>query len=302
MNTRLLAVAGLAMWAGCSLLLSRVRWFARRSLSERLRPYQPGAPTSSAPGLLSVGSVREVVAPLATDVGGRLARALGVEEPLTVRLMRIHSPLDPMTFRVRQAGWAAAAFALATAASVAVRPPPLVALAAIVAAPLLAFLVIEQGLAAASTRWQRNLLLELPVVCEQIGMLLSAGHSLGGALGRVAHRGRGAVAQDLTRVANRIRQGLGEAEALTEWADLAAVPEVRQVVQVLSLNRATSDLGRVMSREARSIRQEVQRRRVEELERRAQQVWIPVTVATLVPGVIFLAVPFIEALRLFSSA
>lgn len=162
--------------------------------------------------------------------------------------------------------------------------------------------MIEQGLAAASTRWQRQLLLELPVVCEQVGMLLSAGHSLGGALGRVARRGRGAVAQDLARVANRIRQGLSESEALTEWADLAAVPEVRQVVQVLSLNRATSDLGRIMSREARSIRQEVQRRRVEELERRSQQVWIPVTVATLVPGVIFLAVPFIEALRLFSTA
>jgi hypothetical protein len=30
-------------------------------------------------------------------------------------------------------------------------------------------------------------------------------------------------------------------------------------------------------------------------------VWIPVTVAALVPGVIFLAVPFIEALRLFSN-
>jgi tight adherence protein C len=38
------------------------------------------------------------------------------------------------------------------------------------------------------------------------------------------------------------------------------------------------------------------------MERRSQQVWIPVTVATLVPGVIFLAVPFVEALRMFSEA
>jgi hypothetical protein len=37
------------------------------------------------------------------------------------------------------------------------------------------------------------------------------------------------------------------------------------------------------------------------MERRSQSVWIPVTVATLVPGVILLAIPFAQALRLFTS-
>jgi tight adherence protein C len=41
----------------------------------------------------------------------------------------------------------------------------------------------------------------------------------------------------------------------------------------------------------------VQREQVELIERRAQQVWIPVTVATLLPGVIFMAVPFVDAMR-----
>jgi hypothetical protein len=45
----------------------------------------------------------------------------------------------------------------------------------------------------------------------------------------------------------------------------------------------------------------VQRELIETAERRSQQVWIPVTVATLVPGVIFIAIPFIEALRYFGS-
>jgi hypothetical protein len=31
-------------------------------------------------------------------------------------------------------------------------------------------------------------------------------------------------------------------------------------------------------------------------------VWIPVTVAALVPGVLFLAVPFVDALRLFGGS
>jgi tight adherence protein C len=43
----------------------------------------------------------------------------------------------------------------------------------------------------------------------------------------------------------------------------------------------------------------VQRELVERMEARSQQVWIPVTVAALVPGVIFIAVPFTQALSGF---
>jgi hypothetical protein len=35
------------------------------------------------------------------------------------------------------------------------------------------------------------------------------------------------------------------------------------------------------------------------MERRGQQVWIPVTVATLLPGVVFIAIPFTSALAAF---
>ena len=40
--TRLLVLWGLVMWVGATLLLSTTRWFARRPLTERLRPYTPG--------------------------------------------------------------------------------------------------------------------------------------------------------------------------------------------------------------------------------------------------------------------
>ena len=38
------------------------------------------------------------------------------------------------------------------------------------------------------------------------------------------------------------------------------------------------------------------------LERKAQLVWVPVTVAALLPGTLFLVVPFVEAMRLFTSS
>ena len=99
----------------------------------------------------------------------------------------------------------------------------------------------------------------------------------------------------------RIRQGLTEVDALREWAALAEVDALDRLVAVLALNREAGDLGRLIAEEARAIRRDVHRELIETIERRAQQVWIPVTVATLVPGVLFLAVPFIEALRLFSG-
>jgi tight adherence protein C len=97
-------------------------------------------------------------------------------------------------------------------------------------------------------------------------------------------------------VLTRIRQGVAEEQALREWADLADVDAVERLVSVLALNREASDLGRLIAEEARAIRREVQRELVERMEKRGQQVWIPVTVATLLPGVVFIIIPFFDAL------
>ena len=70
---------------------------------------------------------------------------------------------------------------------------------------------------------------------------------------------------------------------------------------VLALNREATDLGRLITEEARTIRRDAHRHLIETIERRAQQVWIPVTVATLVPGVLFMVVPFVQAMRLFTT-
>jgi type II secretory pathway component PulF len=168
--------------------------------------------------------------------------------------------------------------------------------------PLLVFLAIEQNLARRSERWQRSLAAELPVVAEQIAMLLNAGFSLGSALARVAVNGQGCAARDLRDVVNRVRQGVSEAEALREWAEVARIDGVHRLVGVLALGSEAAELGRIVSAEARQARRDLHRRTIELIERRAQQVWIPVTVATLVPGVILLAVPFLAALRLFSNS
>src|SRR5690606_38856462 len=101
----------------------------------------------------------------------------------------VHSPLDPTAFRVRQTAWALGGLGGGALVTATARPPALLGLLVVAGAPLLAFLVVEQQVTGASARWQRRLFLELPVVGEQIGMLLSAGFSLGAALDRIAERG-----------------------------------------------------------------------------------------------------------------
>jgi Flp pilus assembly protein TadB len=302
MSRQLLALVSLCLFAGSTLLLSELRWFRRRPLVDRLAPYVPGGAAARRRGaIMSAASFGQLIGPLARAVGERVARAFGVTEALAVRLERVHSPLDVTAFRVRQLAWAVAGLVGGALVALVLGVGGLPALLFVVGGAALTFLVVEQRLAAESAAWQRRIFLELPVVSEQLGMLLGAGYSLGAALSRLAARGKGACGRDLVRVTGRVRQGLTEVEALREWAAVVDVDALDRLASVLALNRQAGDLGRLVGEEARSIRRDVHRELVEAIERRGQQVWIPVTVAALVPGVIFLAVPFVEALRLFAN-
>jgi tight adherence protein C len=299
--SRLVVVSGLALWLGATLLLSLGRWFSRVSLADRLRVYGVAGPAPQArPGVLTAETFREAVAPLARRVGDRLARILGIGEDLGLKLRRVHAPTDVTAFRLRQAGYAVLATGLAALVVAAAAPPLPIALLGLCGAPLLSYVLLEQQVAGASRAWQRQVFLELPVVTEQMAMLLAAGYSVSGALQRVAARGHGACARDLVRVLSRMRQGLSEGQALREWAGIVRVDAVDRLVPVLELNREAGDLGRLLSEEARAIRRDVHRELIERIERRGQQVWIPVTVAALLPGVVFLAVPFVTALQVFA--
>lgn len=302
--TLLLVASALLLWVGVTLLLTELRWFSRRPLSERLGPYVPGGMARPpAMGILSVESFREAVGPLAQALGSQFSRLFGVSEELDRRLRRVHAGLDVTEFRVRQIGWSLAGLGIGSLIAVGAAPVISVSLGLVftLGGMLLAFLILEHQVTAASDRWKRSVRLELPVVAEQIAMLLGAGYSLVAALDRVARRGTGAIAQDLEAVVARTQQGVPEEQALVEWADLADVDAVERLVAVLALNREASDLGRLIAAEARNIRRDVQRGMVETMERRGQQVWIPVTVATLLPGVIFIAIPFTKALADFAS-
>lgn len=289
----------LVMATGLALVFGELRWFRRRPLSERLRTYGHGSQITTGPARSSPAAV---LMPLIDQALDSASSVLGIHDDLATRLARADGPDTAIEFRTRQVLHALIGLGAAVAAAAAIRPGGVATVAAIVGAPLLWVLLDEQHLSSRISHRSHVLQLELPVVAEQLGILIDAGSSLPSALSRVAQRGRGAAADDLRRVVLRIRRGASEAHALAEWAARTDLEAVRRLVAVLSLHREAGDLGRLISAEARAIRSDTHRELVERIERRSQLVWVPVTVATLVPGLLFLAVPFVSALTQVTGA
>ncbi len=284
---------------GVTLCLSELPWIRQRSLVDRLRPYTRLARPGLAAGTVQLGplsSILQVLGPLLADVGSKGSRLLGIDTPIELRLERAGSAQDPVSFRLRQVLAAILGLTAGSVIALMVSPPAAISLLLILGLPLLGAMSLEQKLSTKISQRQRTLQAELPVIVEQLGMLLCAGYSLTAGLSRLADRGTGVAAQDLTWVMRRIRQGVADTTALAEWAERTDLDSIRGFVAVLALHQEAGDLGSLISAEARSVRAQAQRELIESIERRAQLVWIPVTVATLVPGLIFLAVPFYSAM------
>ncbi len=298
---RLATASAVLAWLGAVILLMQFRWFKRPPLYARLVPHLSRlskAQTTTEPS--HPRSFSEFLWQLATDLGERASSSIGGTESAATKLERIHSEMGLQAFRTRQVGAALAAFAIAALAATILPLPQVLLLMTLLLAPASAFVYAELRLNAASANWQRRLENELAVIAEQLGILLGSGASLGSAITRLAQRSHGAAAADLSRVSARVSQGVALTTALQEWDTIASTPAVRRLIRVLCLHSTEPDLASLVAAEAEVMRADSHRKLISALERREQQVWMPVTVAALVPGVILLGVPFIEALRLFT--
>ena len=297
MTRWLLVCSGISLWVGATLLLAQLRWFRHVPLADRVRPYVVGSRLETAGGgAFSVESLRDVLVPIADTVGARISRVLGLGDDAASKLARVAPADDLPNFRLRQVTGAVTTALAALVVCSGVGAPPVLTVAATLVALGGVYLAIEQHLSSRNAAWQRRVTLELPIIIEQLGMLLSSGHSLSGSIARIGARGSGECARCFRQVTARMSQGVGEVEALREWAEFADVDAVHRLVAALSMNREASDLGLLIATEARTVRRQVHRELLEAIERRGQTVWIPVTVATLLPGVIFMAVPFVDAM------
>ena len=188
--SRLLLICALVAWAGAALVVADTRWAHRTPLSRRLAIFHGGRPADDEPT-----PTRRVVE-WASVIGGRVTRLLGIDDDLAVRLERVHSDADPSGVRLQQVGWTIAGLAAGIALAALASPPPGLGVVVVLGPAALGFLLVEHRITAASDRWKHRVADELPVVTEQLAMLLGAGYAVGPAVARIAERGQGACAID----------------------------------------------------------------------------------------------------------
>lgn len=218
------------------------------------------------------------------------------------RLRRVHHPLDPGAFRFRQLGQAAASLGIA-GALVSVSPVafhPLVTLALVLGTPR------RWSSPPTSTCWPTSSGAR-PVrssancrrwpsssACSWPPAACGCCHRpprppWPRAPGRGPPTGHPAWAQQVDE-RTALRSGPISVRARASPTSLASSPsQGRPPTSTVSSSRKPT----------RSA--EAHRELLADLERRSQQVWVPVTVATLLPGSLLLLVPFLDA-RLFAGA
>ena len=237
----------------------------------------------------------------AATFAGRIATLLDSDAELRARLSQAGIAQSPSAFRTRQYAMCGAVLIASVAALSIIGARPLLGLAGALAAAAATYGTFEHHLGRTVADRHTQITEELPIVAEQIGMLLASGMSLTSALEATARRGNGICAAGLERVSAHVSGGTAVEVALAEWADDAGSAEIRRFVGVLTLHEETTDIAALVSDEARSARMEAHRRLIAHIERRNEQVWIPVTVAALVPGSVLLAIPFSDALASFTA-
>lgn len=146
-----------------------------------------------------------------------------------------------------------------------------------------------------STRQRRTKDLELALIglLESLQIKIAGGSSLTAALGSMDTFGN----KDLSLLQGLLKSGLDNESICRYWIEEFDTISKRRFADLLRTKMAISETISVIEGLIEELRLWRKVALVAELERRNQLVWIPVTIAVLLPGMIFLAIPLESTLH-----
>ena len=103
--------------------------------------------------------------------------------------------------------------------------------------------------------------------------------------------------RDVLNFQNLVKSGLDLETAAEFWIEEFDDPIKRRLTDLLIAKTTTSETLTLMAGLVQQLRSEQRFSLIATIERRNQLVWIPVTIAVLVPGMIFIAIPLEATLR-----
>ena len=143
---------------------------------------------------------------------------------------------------------------------------------------------------------RRRMEAELPLAVEKLAVYLATGFSLAAALSRLGDQG-GASAPAFAMISNGVRSGMSAAEAAAEAARRWPGPAMGRLATLLEGGAGGADMVKAARSAAAGLRAEAHRAALASMEKDSQKIWIPITIAALVPGVVMIFVPFVAVLR-----
>ena len=148
----------------------------------------------------------------------------------------------------------------------------------------------------------KRISLELPTDLEKLGIYLGAGHSISGAIRKIASNASGSTFDLFRNLENSLNSGMELEEALDEIKRSYPTNSVKRMATALESANFGANLPRVVRQEANAQRIQIQRDSLALMEKNAQKIWIPITIAALVPGIILIFVPFLSVMKSVTGA
>jgi Flp pilus assembly protein TadB len=152
-----------------------------------------------------------------------------------------------------------------------------------------------------STRLGRSLSTSLIELVELTSILVNSGRSVNSALLRATQDERHPWAPFLRTALSAADRGGVIGEELLKLAHVIDIPNFERFAELIHLHINTPELGQLLHAELVTLRRNRHLQLIETLEIRSQLVWIPVSIAILIPGTILLAIPLINSLKFFSA-
>lgn len=284
------AVCGLAGGAGALLVRDAFALRQRASLATRLDPYLDAPATG---------------APPAMPRGARWSKVLGDDE--LARHLAAAGRFEAVTeFRVRQAvAWATISGCVAALVIVLGLVGLPVSLggglwsAVLVGSAGPVILQVRVRAEAARRRWSAEV--ELPALAALLGISLSAGETLRGALERAAEFAGGYWGTELQRLVQDVREGCPLSDALDSLALRVDVAAAARFIETLQIARERgAPVAGVLHSQAGDLRTAATRRLIEGAGRRQVLMLAPVVFLILPVCVLFAFYPALVSLRLIS--
>ncbi len=226
----------------------------------------------------------------------------------TTRRGWLESDLDLVLPDVRAGQWLlnlarlGSSSALIVLGAASIWAPPLVAVACALVVAGAAILVPLGLLHDTATKARRHSEQELYKLLSQLTNLLSSGYSLPAAIGRLAEGGPGIWRDHLLRLQLSLDHGVELAAALEQLAGRLRTHRLARALTLLASAYRSHTAFAVCERLTEQEAESEYNRLLAEGERRLQLVWIPVAIATLVPGILLLLAPMAGSLKSIAGA